>query len=372
MSDPSRDSLDFLVDKSDWRKTRFVESPPPGDLADGRVLFRVDRFAFTANNISYAKAGEMLRYWDFFPAPTDVLAGEGWGRIPTMGFADVVASTHPQVEEGERVFGFFPMSRYLQIEPSRARGEQIVDGAAHREGIAPAYNAYTRTTLDPAYIAEREDQHILMRGLFMTSFLADDYIAEQGGFGASTYVIASASSKTAIALAFLVSRSGKARVIGLTSPRNAAFVKGLGCYDDVVLYDDLKAIDPGEPTIYVDMAGNGAVTNALHTHLGENVKYSCAIGATHWDATPRDTELPGAQPEFFFAPGQIKKRTAEWGPEGLQQRMGEAWTAFCDSTDAWLTVRRGRGRAAVEQVYHDTLEGRTAANEGQVLSLWDE
>ena len=49
--------LDFLVNKGDWKQHRFDDAPVP-DLADGQVLFRVDRFAFTANNITYAVAGE--------------------------------------------------------------------------------------------------------------------------------------------------------------------------------------------------------------------------------------------------------------------------------------------------------------------------
>jgi hypothetical protein len=70
--------LDFLVNKTDWKQHRFDDAPVP-DLSDGQVLFSVDRFAFTANNISYALAGDMLGYWRFIPAP------DRWGRHPTMG-----------------------------------------------------------------------------------------------------------------------------------------------------------------------------------------------------------------------------------------------------------------------------------------------
>jgi hypothetical protein len=70
MADPV--GLDFLVKRDDWKQHRFDDAPAP-NLTDGQVLFRVDRFALTANNISYALAGEALRYWDFFPAPP------GWG-----------------------------------------------------------------------------------------------------------------------------------------------------------------------------------------------------------------------------------------------------------------------------------------------------
>ena len=61
---------------------------------------------------------------------------------------------------------------------------------------------------------------------------------------------------------------------------------------------------------------------------------------THVGAAPRDSGLPGAEPAFFFAPGQIQKRTADWGLEGLEQRIGDAWRRFRDSSDAWLNVKR--------------------------------
>ena len=65
-------SLDFQIDRSDWRRTRLVENDVP-ELAPNQVLFRVDRFALTSNNISYAAAGDMLDYWGFFPS-----GEEGW------------------------------------------------------------------------------------------------------------------------------------------------------------------------------------------------------------------------------------------------------------------------------------------------------
>ncbi len=52
-------------------------------------------------------------------------------------------------------------------------------------------------------------------------------------------VLTSASSKTAISQAFQLKSRGKARVVGLTSARNKAFVEGLGYYDQVVTYDDV-------------------------------------------------------------------------------------------------------------------------------------
>ena len=43
---------------------------------------RVDRFALTANNITYAVMGNQLKYWSLFPAPS------GFGIVPVWGFGD--------------------------------------------------------------------------------------------------------------------------------------------------------------------------------------------------------------------------------------------------------------------------------------------
>ncbi len=357
----SETGLVFEVKRSDWAETRFVEEPVPA-LEAGQVLFRVDRFALTANNVSYALAGDTLGYWRFFPTT------EGWGRIPVMGFADVIASSHAAVREGTRCFGFYPMGRHLVIQPGAASATQIVDAAPHREGLAPAYAQYLPSTGDAVYAKDREDQILLMRGLFMTSFLADDSLAERDYAGARTVLISSASSKTSIALAFQVRQRGLARSVGLTSAKNAEFVRKLGFYDEVVLYDEIPSL-PKQPAVFVDMAGDGAVTAAVHHHFGDALAIDCTIGATHWSAERGAEGLPGPKPEFFFAPAQIVKRSKDWGPQGFATRLGDAWTRFCDASDAWLRVVRSEGREALDRVYHDTLAGRVPPSDGQILSL---
>lgn len=362
---PHPAGLDFLVNKSDWKRHRVDDAPVP-DLADGQVLFRVDRFAFTANNITYAVAGESLRYWDFFPAP------DGWGRLPTMGFADVIESRHPEVSVGTRCFGFYPMSRYLVIEPSAVSEAGITDGASHREGIAPFYNQYEPTTGDSLHHPDDEDALMLMRGLFMTSFLADDFIADRN-FGEQVVLISSASSKTSIALAHCVSTRGQAGCVGITSTRNEQFVRKLGCYDQVVTYEEVRSLDASPPAVFVDMAGSSALQRDIHEHFGDQLKHSCSIGATHWEERgPSDQSLPGPKPEFFFAPGQGQKRTAEWGAAEFGRRLGASWAGFRTFSEGWLEVKRGFGMEDVERVYEETLAGRTEPHHGHVLTLWDE
>ncbi len=364
MSNPTPTTT-FEVRRDDWSQTRFAGADG-APLADGQVRFRIDRFALTSNNISYGVAGDMLGYWNFFPAD------EGWGRIPAMGFADVVESKHPEVEAGERVFGFFPMATHLVIDATGASEGSFFDGAAHRAETAPVYRQYNRSAADPIYRPEHEDAIMLLRGLFLTSFLVEDFIEDNARFGARQFVVSSASSKTGLALGHRLAQRGSGTIVGLTSARNAAFVEGLGCFDRVVLYEDVKSLPADVPTVFVDHSGNGDVVNTLHHHFKDNLTHSCIVGATHWDAGGRASDPPGAEPTFFFAPAQVQKRIADWGPAGFAERVATAWETFRASTDAWLEVVRSRGPAEVERVYREVLAGGAAPQQGHVLSLWDE
>jgi len=356
------DGVDFLVQKQDWSKFEITTSPRP-TLEEGEILFSVDRFALTANNISYALSGDMLGYWKFFPAP------DGMGRIPVMGYGDVIESRHPEIETGTRCFGFFPMSRYLRIEPGRVSATQIMDGAAHRSELAAAYNQYSPVLFDGLYDPAHEDAMALLRGLFLTSFLADDALGETHYAGAKSVLISSASSKTSIALAHCVSQRDAVETIGLTSARNRAFVESLGCYDQVLTYDEIESLDASRPVGFVDMAGNGNVTRTIHTHWGDALKFSMAIGATHWEAGGASGALPGPAPEFFFAPSQIAKRSAEWGPGEFQKRLGEAWREFRSFSESWLQVRLHSGPGSLPDVYREVLEGRSDPASGHIVTL---
>lgn len=353
----------FEVRRDDPNETRFVRAAE-GPLAEGEVLFRIDRFALTANNITYAQTGNVLGYWNFFPAD------EGWGRIPAMGFADVIASEHSEVAVGERVWGFFPMGTHLKICAGDLSTANFSDRVSHRAETAPVYRQYSRSSSDAIYQPEHEDAMMLMRGLFLTSFLVDDYIGDNDCFGANAFVVSSASSKTGLALGYQLAQRDAGAVIGLTSARNADFVTGLGCFDSVVLYEDVESLPAGVPTVFVDHAGNSEVVNSLHHHFGENMIASLIVGATHVGETgQRQAKLPGAEPEFFFAPSQVQKRVSEWGAGEFQKRVAAAWKSFRASTDTWLEVVRGYGEADVEHVYRKVRAGEALPKQGHILSL---
>lgn len=354
---------DFVVSRRDLRRTGFVPAAHTPDtvLQPGEILARITRFAFTANNITYGAVGEMIGYWTFFPAP------EGWGRIPVWGFADVVRSQHGSIATGERLYGYFPMSQYLVLRPDRVAAGGFVDASPHRAALPPVYNQYTR--VGAAGDATREEHIAIFRPLFGTSFLLDDFLDENGLFGGGSVVLSSASSKTALGLAFLLSEAKRCSVIGLTSGTNRAFVERTGYYASVLTYDEVAKLPSGTASVFVDFAGNGAIVGAVHARLGEALRQSIQVGVTHWERMAPASDLPGPTPVFFFAPDRVKKRMADWGPPELQRRLGEAMDRFLRSAATWLRIVEGKGPAALESVYEKMLEGRIDPAEGHVLSL---
>jgi hypothetical protein len=355
-------SIDFVVARDDLARCKFIATTIP-DLPGDALLAKVERFAFTANNITYAMLGDQFQYWQLFPAP------DGFGNIPVWGIGRVIASKHPQVAGGELLFGYFPMATHLVIEAADVSKRGLTDCAAHRQGVAPVYNAYARVSDDPAFAGRQGDYQALLRPLFMLSFLVDDHLAEADFYGASSVILSSASSKTAFGLAHLLSLRKQVRVIGLTSAANADFVKSLGCYDAVLTYDEVSALPSDQPVAFVDMAGNGEVRAKLHRHFGDRLRYSGRIGLTHQSRADEEPDLPGPRPARFFAPDQIRKRAKEWGPGGVNRRFGGAWSGFAPKLERWIDVIEGCGQTAVKQIYLDTLGGRVAPDQGHILSL---
>jgi len=364
----------FLVNKNDFSQTQInsqleIEKQP---LGKGEILLRVDQFAMTANNITYAAMGDALRYWEFFPAKS------GWGIIPVWGFADVVISDNEDIKTGERYYGYYPMATHLRVKPQQVSSNSFIDGANHRQSLSKIYNQYICCANDPLYQPETEALQMLLRPLFTTSFLLDDFLFDNELFGARQLILSSASSKTALGTAFSLyhnrnKRQLEYKIIGLTSPGNLEFVKNLGCYDDVFSYDQATELAGVTATIIVDFAGNSSLLKQLHQHFNDQLKYSCLVGAAHWDkggGSMRD--LPGAPPQMFFAPSQAEKRLKEWGGSEFQRKLAGVWSSFVEFVDGWIEIEQGKGPVEVDQLYQNVLSGHLNPKTGNILSLWND
>jgi len=361
----------FLVRKDNLSSTR-LHTTDEQRLADGQIRVRIDSFALTSNNITYAAFGDSMSYWQFFPS-----GEEGWGIIPVWGFATVVHSLHPGVAVGERLYGYFPMASSAVLMPKRVSPGMLSDGTEHRAALPAVYNQYFRCKSDPLYTADTEDIQALLRPLYITSWLIDDFLGDNDFFGArpGAVLLSSASSKTAYGTAFQLAQREGIQVVGLTSAANKDFCESLGCYHRVLAYDELDQIPSDTPCVYVDFAGNGELRRAIHTRF-THLRHSAVIGGTHVEQlAPSGTakDLPGPRATFFFAPAQIKKRVGEWGEETFGQRLAQAWRTFTarvmDEKTPWLRVEHHDGDVAVQAAYADVLAGKGDPRVGHILAF---
>ncbi len=356
-----------LLVRKDTLSTTQLATTEDAPLADGQVRVRVEKFALTSNNITYAAFGDLMNYWQFFPTGQD-----DWGTIPVWGFGAVVQSAHAGVAVGERLYGYWPMASHAVLLPDKLSDKGFMDSAPHRRELHPLYNTYSRTSSDPFYRAHTEDLQALLRPLFITSFLIDDFLADNAFFGANVLVLSSASSKTAYGTAHELFKRQGIEIVGLTSERNRAFCESLGCYHRVLSYDELDQIKADAACVYVDFAGNAALRKTIHTRFAK-LAYSCSIGGTHVQQLGGGKGLPGPAPILFFAPSQVKKRQTEMGPAEFGKMMVMAWNGFCKKASQaqppWIKVQHHHGAQSVQSAYSHVLAGQGDPRDGHMLSL---
>ena len=324
-------------------------------LPEGAIRLAIESFSVTANNVTYAVAGDSFRYWDFFPAP------EGMGIVPMWGHARVIESKCPDITVGERVYGYLPMASHLDVVPGKITPHGFVDMAEHRQPMSPIYNQYSRLAADPEHDPAREGERMIFGPLFKTGFLIEYFMRGESWFGAGQVLLTSASSKTALGLAAVAQQNSPGtRRIGLTSAGNVDFVKSTGLYDTVLAYDELGSLD-AEPAVSVDFAGNGGLLAQIHHHFGDALKYSCLVGATHVDARGGalggGEALPGPQPTLFFAPDHAQALFRELGPQAAGQALAASWHHFLKAVDGTVRIERRKGLEAAREAYLATLAG---------------
>lgn len=358
----------FQVVRNDLATLRWCDEPSSSDdLADGQISVEISRVAFTSNNVTYARLGEQIPYWDYFPADKQ------WGRIPVWGLGTVSRSRNPNVSEGEGVYGFFPMDSRVVLQPGARALARFVDETPHRRKLPPTYNEYVLIDRDRTYRVADANSHLVLRPLFSVSFFCAAYLSENGYFGARQIVITSASSKAALGMAFLLNRDRAIRdafeIVGLTSPANVDFVKAARLFDQVAPYEAIDTLS-FRPSVLIDISGAAAARAAVHRRLGDALAASLLAGFTHWNELDiTKSVLPGPKPTLFFTPDHILRLRREWGPDRLRERLAEAWRGFLGFVDPWLEYQHATMHFEVESAYRAVLAGRVPANRAHILTV---
>ncbi len=341
------------VNKGNLVETKINKSVAP-TLGDGEVRLRVESFSVTANNVTYAVIGERFGYWNFFPAEGD------YGIVPMWGHAIVEASNNDDLTLGERVYGYLPMATHLDILPGKFSASGFMDTAAHRQPMSPIYNQYSRIAADPEHDPAKEAERMIFGPLFKTGFLIEAMLRRENWFAAQALIMTSASSKTSMGLASVSKDlSPGIKRVGLTSAGNVDFVIGTGLYDEVMAYSDVAKLAQ-VPSVSVDFAGNSTLLRDIHVTLGDHLKYTCLVGATHVDARGLGGgggDIPGPTPILFFAPDHAVATVKELGPKGFGEAVAVSWKSFLDAIGDAVVVDERNGITAAADAFIATLNG---------------
>jgi hypothetical protein len=354
------------VNKSALTEAHIHDDALPA-LGDGEVRLKIESFSVTANNITYAVIGDMFGYWNFFPAEGD------YGVVPMWGHAIVEESRHPDIAVGERVYGYLPMGSHLDVLPGKLSANGFTDMAAHRQPMSPIYNQYSRLAADPEHDPSKEAERMLFGPLFKTGFLIEAMFRREGWFGAQNLIMTSASSKTSMSLASVAKDlSPDIKRIGMTSRGNVDFVRGTGLYDEVIAYDEVESL-LSAASVSVDFAGNSSLLRGIHEVLGDALKYSCLVGATHVDARGANSAggggsaMPGPKPILFFAPDHAVATVQELGPKGFGEAVGTSWKSFLGAVDGVVAIDERHGLDSATDAFIETLEGRADPQVGIII-----
>ncbi len=347
----------FHVSKADLSTTRLVSSDT-AEPDEEEILVSVRRFGLTTNNITYAVFGDALGYWSYFPVDAQ------WGSVPVWGFGEVVASNVPGIEAGERLFGYYPMASEVLLRPAEISELCFSDAMPHRTGLHPWYNRYYRCAADPLYSEATAEVQPVLWALLMTGWMLADQLASE----VDAVVISSASSKTALSLAWSLQKlNPQIRSIGLTSEGNRSFVESTGVYTDVQTYGSLEVDEGLRKIAFVDIAGNAQVASAVHTALEGRLLRSVTLGATHRAVAAEPFPMPGPAPALFFIPDVAEAQAANDGFESYHRSFAAIWQSFAPWAEGWLQLESGQGAAAIEAGYQAALAGGLPPQQAQVF-----
>ena len=149
-------TVTFIVERKNLRAGRWVHTER-APLEAGAARLRIDSFALTSNNITYAAFGDTMNYWRFYPT-----GDASTGCIPVWGFGTVVESRCDGVATGDRHYGYFPIADEAVLLPGRIGplffapaqiSKRNADWGATVLGrrIAKTWDAFLRTVTDPAH-----------------------------------------------------------------------------------------------------------------------------------------------------------------------------------------------------------------------------
>ncbi len=348
--------IKYLIDKSDISSINIIDEISE-KLGAGQVKFKLEKAALTANNISYAVLGERFKFWDFFPH-------SGGGILPVWGYAKVVETECDEVNIGNRFYGYYPLAEELIVQPVKINDYGFVDGKKHRQVLPQIYNYYENVNKNGVQ-KEMEAAYMVFQPLFATSFLLAHYFMDNDSFGGKQVFITSASSKTAMAFAAVLSHMDDAiELVGITSAKNVSFCESTELYHSIIDYESTGGLQNNAGVI-VDFAGNRSILAKLQDQIFHSLKKSITVGLSHWDQAVGEEKLP-FKSELFFAPDHAVRKQKEWGGKEFKVKLNKSLFPFLKKSFNWLQYNSSED---VFSNYEELVKGQVPPHQCIILKL---
>eukprot|EP00746_Dinoflagellata_sp_MGD_P022749 gnl/MRDRNA2_/MRDRNA2_153259_c0_seq1.p1 gnl/MRDRNA2_/MRDRNA2_153259_c0~~gnl/MRDRNA2_/MRDRNA2_153259_c0_seq1.p1 ORF type:complete len:341 (-),score=55.90 gnl/MRDRNA2_/MRDRNA2_153259_c0_seq1:64-1056(-) len=315
----------------------------------------------------------VLQYFDHFPLPADVNAPEH-ARSPSWGTGVVIASRIMQVPVGTRIHGLFPFSPYVVLAPKDVTSTQFLDATAHRQHLIPAYLTYMlhKGPIYEGMTTEEEDWQVGTGVLFSTGWSMAQTAATHSA-KPTAVVLTSASSRTSRGAAFAAKfHKLPLEVIGITSSKNIEYVSGLGTYDTVCSYQDLKVLMRQKVAVF-DVAGNAEAKKAIYEHFGEDVVYFGGVGLSHVEHAGRQVSLQGlggAEPATFLVFAALQQIEKVYGKKDTTRMLMEATAAYRGQSLPSFQAIRKYGPEETAAVFEEMVKDKTKPECTYICSLW--
>ncbi|KAH7393903.1 hypothetical protein DE146DRAFT_111175 [Phaeosphaeria sp. MPI-PUGE-AT-0046c] len=273
-----------VLDRNDYSKHHVVSLPPKNEpessLPPSSISIRPLILGLTTNNLTYARFGAFMGWYDIYPLPSSVpppfTDTSTFGRVPAWGYAEIVASNVPGIDAGMSVYGFLPIgttTETFSVEFATHAGAkmstQLVVTSAHRQHVWKVYNRYHLCAPLAQLVAERDGGidnlgwDALMQGLFATGYNMNrhafaweedwrihpsgegEWTAEDADLEGSVVVVLNASGKTARGFSHCLRQDRPNEyqpkaIVGVGSEASVGVLRESGLYNKVVTNEDAE------------------------------------------------------------------------------------------------------------------------------------